>query len=332
MDDSKATTRGIVKPSTREFFRIARQIPEVTLWDALHGYVYARWPYLYIGIAIGEHPLAKVWLKLSGILSIVTGKNGRSDNTRTRGEDLPSDAETKSGMGFAHGYHGKVMPLEPAKKLVQINEDISLPDLEQIIPYDRARAIILRNPDHIVVLECPCRASRPDPCLPLDVCLIVGEPFAGMVRDHHPNRSRWISQQEAVEILEATDSRGNVHHAFFKDAMLGRFYAICNCCSCCCGAMQGHRNNTPMLASSGYVAVVDDDACIGCTTCADFCQFGALTIEGDKAVVEYEKCMGCGVCVNHCPEEGIHLQLAPDKGIPLIVSELMASAIEDQKI
>jgi hypothetical protein len=24
----------------------------------------------------------------------------------------------------------------------------------------------------------------------------------------------------------------------YKDAMLGRFYAICNCCSCCCGAME----------------------------------------------------------------------------------------------
>jgi hypothetical protein len=25
---------------------------------------------------------------------------------------------------------------------------------------------------------------------------------------------------------------------YYKDAMLGRFYAICNCCACCCGAMQ----------------------------------------------------------------------------------------------
>jgi hypothetical protein len=25
---------------------------------------------------------------------------------------------------------------------------------------------------------------------------------------------------------------------YYKDAMLGRFYATCNCCSYCCGAMQ----------------------------------------------------------------------------------------------
>ena len=330
MEDNKETIRGIIKPSTREFFKLARRAPEVSLWDALHGYVYALWPYLYIGIGVGEHPLAKAWRTLSDGISIVTGRNGRDGRGGIPDSLELSEKEEKVleiGKSFADGYHGKVMPLEPAKKLVLINEDITLPDLEQVIPYDRARAIILRNPDHIVALECPCRSARPDPCLPLDVCIIVGEPFAGFVNEHHPDRSHWVSPQEAVGILEAEDARGHVHHAFFKDAMLGRFYAICNCCSCCCGAMQAHRTGTPMLDSSGYVAVIDQDACIGCTTCAEFCQFGALTIEADIAVVSYEHCMGCGVCVNHCPEEGIHLQAAPDKGIPLIISELMASAI-----
>ena len=68
--------------------------------------------------------------------------------------------------------------------------------------------------------------------------------------------------EEAVAILQAEQERGHVHHAFFKDAMLQRFYAICNYCSCCCGAMQAQRNGTPMLASSGYVSRVDEDACI----------------------------------------------------------------------
>ena len=36
-----------------------------------------------------------------------------------------------------------------------------------------------------------------------------------------------------------------------QDAMLGRFYAICNCCSCCCGAMNAWNNGTPILPSSG---------------------------------------------------------------------------------
>ena len=154
---------------------------------------------------------------------------------------------------FADTYHGKAVPLGAATRLVRVEQDLHLPQPERVIPYALARDIVLRDPDHIVALDCPCRASREHPCLPLDVCLIVGEPFASFTVEHHPGHARSISPDEAVEILQAEDARGHAHHAFFKDAMLGRFYAICNCCSCCCGAMHAHRGGTPMLASSGYL-------------------------------------------------------------------------------
>jgi hypothetical protein len=62
--------------------------------------------------------------------------------------------------------------LKQATQLVTVEEEITLTDLEQVIPYTHARDIILRNPDHIAVIDCPCRVVRPEPCLPLDVCLI----------------------------------------------------------------------------------------------------------------------------------------------------------------
>ena len=46
-----------IKPSTRLFIREARQTKDYSFFDWLHGYVYARWPYLYIGIGTGEHRL-----------------------------------------------------------------------------------------------------------------------------------------------------------------------------------------------------------------------------------------------------------------------------------
>ena len=85
------------------------------------------------------------------------------------------------GIGFADTYHGKVVTLEAATQLVKVGRDVNLGDLEQVIPYALARDIVLQNPDHIIALDCPCRSSRPNPCLPLDVCLIVGEPFASFV-------------------------------------------------------------------------------------------------------------------------------------------------------
>ncbi len=308
------------RPSTRAFFRAGRQTAGYSFLDWLHGYIYGRWTYLYIGIGTGEHRLSRFLAPLGEkLLRLLMHRPAGA------GPTSPS-SESGDSIAFADTYHGKVVPLEAATHLVMVQEEVNLTNLEQIIPYSRARDIVLRNPDHIVVLECPCRSVRPNPCLPLDVCLIVGEPFASFVAEHHPRRSRWLSQGEAVEILRAEHERGHVHHAFFKDAMLGRFYAICNCCDCCCGAMQAWRNGVPMLAASGYRSQVDVDACIGCGDCSHLCQFGALSADDGVAVVDAALCMGCGVCVSHCTQEALSLVRDPNKGEPLEIRELMASA------
>ena len=303
-----------IRPSTQAFIAEARKIPNYSLFDFLHGYIYARWPYLYIGIGTGEHPLSKHLARFGKLVNkLITKKK--------------PDESVEAKVGFADTYHGKTIPLETAKRLVTIDEEIAKPDLEQVIPYKRARSIIMHNPDHIAVLDCPCRSAREHPCLPLDVCLIVGEPFASFVIEHHPDRSRRITQEEAVAILKAEDERGHVHHAFFKDAMLERFYAICNCCDCCCGAMQAHRSGTPMLASSGYISQVDENLCIGCSDCTEFCQFHALEVLDGVNHVILEKCMGCGICISKCNQGALLLVVEPTKGIPLEVCNLMKEAI-----
>jgi heterodisulfide reductase subunit A-like polyferredoxin len=108
--------------------------------------------------------------------------------------------------------------------------------------------------------------------------------------------------------------------------MLGRFYAICNCCSCCCGAMQAQRNNVPMLASSGYICQVEAEMCEACGTCVEYCQFDALSVDNGHATVDVEACMGCGVCVSKCRQEAISLILDAGKGEPLEIQMLMAQA------
>jgi Pyruvate/2-oxoacid:ferredoxin oxidoreductase delta subunit len=294
----------LIRPSTRAWVEEARRTEDSSLFDLIHGYVYGRWPYLYIGIGTGEHPLARLLGPVARwLLKVLPG---------------PSSEVT-----FADTYHGKVVPLESATQLVTVDQPVELRDLEQIIPYARARDIMLHNPDQIVALDCPCRAVRSDPCEPLDVCLIVGEPFASFVGEHHPDRSRRVTQDEAVEILQAEAERGHVHHAFLKDAMLNRFYAICNCCACCCGAMQAHRSGTPMLASSGYVGQVNAGRCTGCGTCVEFCQFEAIAMHDGRAEVTVEDCMGCGVCVAKCSRGAISLVRDPERGMPLEIEALL---------
>lgn len=307
---------GWICPSTQALIREARAASETSFFDLVHGYIYGRWPYLYIAIATGEHPLAGPLRLLSSFL-----RRFRSD----------PPALAVDHLNLADTYHGKVLPLEGARQLVTVNEPVHLTNLERIIPYKLAKDIILKNPDHIIALDCPCRSSRPEPCTPLDVCLVIGEPFASFVAEHHPRTSRWITQHEAERVLQEEHERGHVHHAFFKDAMLGRFYAICNCCSCCCGAMQAVRHGNPMIASSGYVSQIDEVVCIGCGLCVEHCPFGALDEASGIAEVDRDSCMGCGVCLSVCESEAIRLIRDPTKGEPLEIAVLMDAAFQGRE-
>ena len=283
------------KGSTKRFWQAAREAGK-PWWRFLHGYFYARWPLGYIGSAIGERGELR-WL---------------------RPIFAPFLLKLLSPRRWANGYHGKVMPTESVKRLVTVHEDIDVTIPEQVIPFKSARDLVLSQPDHIVVLDCPCRAARENPCKPVDVCLVVGEPFASFVLEHNASGARAITPEEAVEILEAEAQRGHVHHAFFKEAMLDRFYAICNCCSCCCGAIQAQRNGTPMLISSGYVSQLEETHCVSCGACVAACPFGAMTLNG-RVTIDSFACMGCGVCVAACPEGALSLVRDESKPAPLEV-------------
>lgn len=301
--------RSIILPSTRKFISEFKQSPHYSLFNLIHGYFYARWIYFYISMGTGQHPLAKRFFPLVMWIGNLITKSSSA------GEGQPA-------VQFQDTYHGKVVPLRAARELVSVREDINLGDLEHIIPYTMARDIVLKNPDHIVVMDCPCRVTKSEHCEPVDVCLVIGEPFAGLVLEHHPNQSRAISPGEAVEIIEAEDKRGHVHHAFFKDAMMGRFYAICNCCSCCCAAMNAQRNGTPMLASSGYEAAIDSAKCRECGRCVRICPFNALS-SNESIHLDSEKCMGCGLCMDTCQNDAIHLVRVTSRGEPLEIQNLI---------
>jgi ferredoxin len=268
-----------------------RIIRECGFWPffgprGVHGYFYARWPRQYIGLFVNHlfprmGRRAKKWL---------------SDH-----------------------YHGKVLTAEHAKAVITVNREIPLQDLEQIIPYPAARSLMLAGPPDVAVFECPCRWVRPDPCLPTQVCMIIGQPFVDFLLEHHPAKSRRLAQAEALELLEAEHRRGHLHAAWFKDVCLDRFFAICNCCKCCCGGIDAMVNHgIPMMTSSGYVARVDPSRCQACGKCQAACPFQAIHVD-DKAAVDWEACLGCGVCEGQCPQGAVSLVRDPNKGVPLDV-------------
>ena len=281
----------VILPATRQTFK-EYGVWRVFLPSTWHFYVYGRWPMQYIGLLIHR------------VFSLLDrfGKRAR--------------------RWFADGYHGKTLTHEHAKSIINIDRTIPLRDLDRVVPYSRARHMLLDTPLDIAVFECPCRHARESPCQPTQVCMIIGQPFVDLILDHHPQTSRRMSREEALDLLEAEHRRGHVHVAWFKDCCLDRFFAICNCCKCCCGGIDAMVNHgIPMIASSGYVARVAQERCLGCGKCESLCAFNAIKVQ-QAACVDADRCMGCGVCVDHCPQSGISLEAAPDRGLPLDVADI----------
>jgi len=293
--------------STEEFARMFGNGKE-DLGTMLEGYIYLRWPTLYI------YHLRNIVADPSVQLRYPKDAPGAGIDEMTR---LAAERTIQTMMSPETSvYHGKVLRLDEARAIINVNRNVTLTNLEKVVPYKLARDIILDNPGSIAVIRCPCRESKENPCEPLDVCMSIGEPFVSFVLEHKTNGARRLSQDEAINIIKAEDDRGHIHSAWFKDACGDRFYAICNCCKCCCSAMRGHSIfGVPTLASSGYVAQISED-CNACGECVDFCQFGAITLNGDAQIV-YEKCMGCGVCESKCPCNAITLVRDEKKGEPL---------------
>ncbi len=228
---------------------------------------------------------------------------------------------------YAQTYHGKLVPLEEAQRLVTVEEDIELRNLDGIIPFKMCRDIVLEQPDAILACKCVCRMSSPDPCREDEVCILVGEPFVSYVLDHQPQFCRRVTPQEAEEILRSTDEDGCLHAAFFKDIAGGRFYAICNCCSCCCVAVKSHRfAGVPFYGHSGLEPSFNDE-CNACGKCVKACHFQALTLDGREGPprLDREACMGCGACRGACPRGAIELVEAPGKPAPLRLEELLGA-------
>ena len=256
----------------------------------LHAFVYAMWGSYYVYI------LRNIILPVSG---------------------------THRKRRLASHFHCKVLTPGNAEAIITLNQDIPLTDLEQVIPYESARSLILKSPVDVVAYECACRQSRKTHCEPTQVCMVIGRPHTDFILKIHPGTSRRISTEEALDILKTAHASGNVHTAWFKDTMKGRFYALCNCCSCCCFGLDAmNRLDTPIVAPSGYVAGVANTVCAGCGFCADVCPFSVIEIRDHAAYIDPEKCMGCGVCVSQCPNQCLSLRREPSRGIPLDVRAL----------
>ena len=89
---------------------------------------------------------------------------------------------------------------------------------------------------------------------------------------------RYISYEEALEILERAERHGFVHQITNIDGE-EKIVAICNCAPGVCNALRTSQlYNTPNMSRSAYRAHVDKEKCVACGKCVEVCPVGAAKL------------------------------------------------------
>ncbi|MBQ3974389.1 MAG: 4Fe-4S binding protein [Lachnospiraceae bacterium] len=182
-----------------------------------------------------------------------------------------------------------------------------------ILDYERASHII-EEAEYIGVGLCYCRhknhhlGKECELKAPMETCLTFDNIARSLAA--HGGYARLISREEAKDILETAYGYNLVqigenvreHPAF-----------MCNCCGCCCEALQAARRFSPMqpIETTGFIPRIDTKDCISCGKCARVCPVLAISMKDKKPVIDKSICLGCGVCARNCPKKTIILERRP---------------------
>ncbi len=201
---------------------------------------------------------------------------------------------------------GKSIKIIPVDKTLDIGDEFILPSqtVEEII----------NKFDDIAVGHCFCRQRRSllgEPCstdAPVLNCFTFGKSARHTTAQGFAQK---VTKEEALKIMREAAQAGLIHKAFHPGSReTSPETSICNCCKDCCDTLGLWRSGTlPLINSTYYLSVIDQQACSGCGTCVAWCPTDAIALNDEGLAQRDENaCLGCGVCSRFCPEEAISLK------------------------
>ena len=220
---------------------------------------------------------------------------------------------------------------------VFVNESVLMTEkANHILDYERATSII-EEADFIGVGTCFCRHKNYHlgiPCklgAPMETCLTFGNVARSLAE--HGGYTRPIDKSEAKYILAMSYNYNLVQ---MGENVRENPAFMCNCCGCCCEALEAVRRFSPMqpIATTNYLPHISRDDCVSCGKCEKVCPILAISMEengqavsegmtgtagmigtagtGKKhPVIDETICLGCGICARNCPKKAIILQRRP---------------------
>lgn len=180
-----------------------------------------------------------------------------------------------------------------------------------VLPYDDVKKII-SSKDRIGLVPCACAhhaevlGHHTDN--PKEVCIVFG--FYGEYIIEEMKLGHWISQAEALRVLEETEEAGMVHQVGGNHQSTE---CICNCSIDYCNGLRMIKSlKRPSRAVfSNYYAEIDEDSCSSCEICLDRCPMEAIQAKQESLIIDRQRCIGCGLCTSACPLQAIRLQVKP---------------------
>ncbi|HAX74104.1 MAG TPA: (Fe-S)-binding protein, partial [Firmicutes bacterium] len=195
---------------------------------------------------------------------------------------------------------------------IYVNESVLTTDnAVTILDYERASHII-KEAGSIALGDCYCRHKMyhaGEACdAPLDVCLTFGGTADSLIKHGYARR---IDVSECMDVLERSYEHKLVQCG---ENVQNNPTFICNCCGCCCEALQAARKfgNLHPVETTNFIPKINQETCLKCGKCLRDCPIYAISKETDEHGtktyhVDEDVCLGCGVCVRSCPNKSLLL-------------------------